>query len=661
MISIFLFLFFLGTAVIFGGSICRYILNERRIFAFIPLTILIGINGYNFFVNLISYIIPVQSAMWAVFILMLFVSGVIYSLRDKTESNVLVNPLAPKQLRILLIIAILISTVSGIFALRSLAVDDEGLGHLPLAATISEGNFPVKNPSSPSHPMNYHYGSDLLTASLYNVARLPPWLGYDIQTIIFSGLIFLMAFLLAFEIIGRFRSALLAAFLTLYGGGLIWLNFVHGISPLWRKFILHEQVVGPWAFIWGMIYAKISSSLVYGMLSHSTAMAFPVMLAMIYCYLKIFSKEEKRPAVYAIMAGLLLGYLALSMETSFVIVLIAMTIFFMAKMVFLLCRLFRERGDTPANLSSKCKADGVKKIGGYFLIVVAVGILLALFQGGILSVLGNGTSVSSFAFNWRFWVMDFGYGRWNIFGRVFLMELGFLLFLFLPAIWFYRRDKKIIFLALIAGGAFLTPLFVRYIPLPWDTARFFGLYKPLAFFVVGLFLGDLSLKLGHKYKYQAFIIFIIFLTVFSSLLFQLTTALTPFEAFGQFRAPFFRIPPPPPEIDKPAYDWIKKNTSIKESFYPYNENFIRENGRFTPGFNADQPAVAVFPEEIMLYKEFTSLCSREAAKKLKIDYLYIGPDFPIKDFYVKCLPNLPGRTVFRTQIGNDFREIYKLD
>jgi hypothetical protein len=653
MISIFLFLFLLGVALIFGGSICLYVLKERRLFAFIPFTILIGVNGYNFFVNIISYIIPVQSAMWAVLILMLCISSIIYVLRDKTELNTLINPLAPNQLRILLIAAMLIAMVSGLVALRSLELDDLSMTHLSLAATISAGNFPVKNPMSPSHLMNYHYGPDLLTASLHNVARVPLWLGYDIQTIIFSGLIFLMAFLLAFEIIGRFRSSCLAAFLTLYGGGLSWLNFTHGISPLWRKFVLHEQVIAPWAFVWEMIYPKLgSSSLVYGMNNHSGAIGFPVMFGAIYCYLKIFNREEKGPRPYACMSGLLLGYLALNLETNFAITIVAMVIFFAAKAV---------------SCFKRGMVDNIKKNSGYFLIVIAIGIFIALFQGGIFTATEGAAAGLTVAFKRQFWLIDQGArnAEMTIFGSDFLKGFGLTVSLFLAAVWFYRRNARVIFMALIAGGAFLAVLFVRYVPRPWEMLRLFGLFGAVSFFVIGLFLGDLSLKLkqnyADKYKYfRAIIIFVIFLVVLSAFLFQFTSLFTPFGETGRFDMPFFAIPPRPKEIDRQAYDWIKKNTSIKDNFYPYGEIFVREAGRFTPGFNAGQ-ATAVFPNEILLYDNFTNSCSLDALKKLKINYLYISPDFPLKNFYTKCLPNLSGRTVFRTQVGNDFREIYKLD
>ena len=54
--------------------------------------------------------------------------------------------------------------------------------HLPLAATIAAGDFPPNSPFSPSFGAAYHYGADLLAASLMHVAGIAPWTAFFLLT-----------------------------------------------------------------------------------------------------------------------------------------------------------------------------------------------------------------------------------------------------------------------------------------------------------------------------------------------------------------------------------------------------------------------------------------------------------------------------------------------
>ena len=54
--------------------------------------------------------------------------------------------------------------------------------HLPLAATMARGDFPPISPFSPSFGAAYHYGADLLAASLLNLAGIAPWTAFFLLT-----------------------------------------------------------------------------------------------------------------------------------------------------------------------------------------------------------------------------------------------------------------------------------------------------------------------------------------------------------------------------------------------------------------------------------------------------------------------------------------------
>ncbi len=654
---------FLVSTFFCGWIFTTRILGERRIFAVVPLALLFGINGYNFFVNIFSYFAPVKFVIWAVLGAMLIFSAIVYLKSRACEvQKISLGELTVKQVKILFLIAVAVSLAAGLVAVRALESDDLTLGHLPLAATISEGNFPVKNPSAPDHPMYYHYAPDILTASLYNITKIPPWLAYDVQTMLFGGLAFLMAFLLSFEIIKRYRSSLIAAILLLYGGGFAWLSLFEGIGPLWRKFVLSEEVLAPWRFLAAATWPRMDRVYIWIMNNHTTALGFPVMLAVIYFYLRLISGEEKRWVKFSVLTGALFGYLALSLETHFAILFAAMVVVLAMN---LLAHLLRGK-----YRKTLLFGEG-NKLYAITLIIVIIGLILALNQGGILSVSGQISSGPVVKVHRQFWQLDFDGGpAVPIWSLAALKEFGLPLLLFIPAVIFFRRNKKILFLAIIAAGAFSAPFLVSYAMRPREMFRFFGLSTPLFSFIAGLFLGEFLCRAKERLQRdgQRIVLVTIILMSLSAVIFQVFYAtVSPLGDIGTINKTFFAIPPKPKEIDARAYAWIKQNTIIADRFFPakwgkytrYSDDFIRNTGRFTPG-DATNEVVSIFPEESKLYNEIVESCSVDALRKLKINYLYFSPDFPIVDFKNKCLPKLDASSVYSEYSRNDFREIYKL-
>ena len=655
---------FLAVTFFCGWVFTTRLLGERRIFAAIPLALLFGINGYNFFVNIISYFAPIKIVIWAVLGAMLLLSVVVYfKLRSGEISKNSFGELTAKQIKILFLIAVAVSLAAGLVALRSLESDDLTLGHLPLAATISEGNFPIKNPSAPDHQIYYHYAPDLLVASFYNVTKVPTWLAYDLQTILFSGLTFLIAFLLAFEIIRRYRAALLAAFLLMYGAGLSWLHLFDGISPLWRKFVLREEVLAPWKFLADATWPRFDRVYIWIMNNHTTALGFPIMLAVIYFYLRLIGGEEKRWIKFSILTGLLFGYLALSLETHFAILFAAIIVVLIAN---LLAHFLRGKYRDALSFGKDNKFYLIT------LIILAIGLILAFNQGGILSAGGQASSEPTIKIHQQFWQLDFDGGpAVPIWSWAMLKEFGLPLLLLVPAVIFFRRNKKILFLAIMAAGAFCAPFLVTYAIAPREMFRFFGLSTPFFSFIAGLFLGELLWCAKERLRQcvKKIIFAAIFFIVLSAVIFQAFYAtVSPLGNIGETFQTFLAIPPAPKEIDARAYVWIKQNTTIADRFFPakwdkqnfYSDNFIRNTGRFTPG-DATREILAVFPEEIKSYNEIVESCSIDALHRLKINYLYFSPDFPIIDFKTKCLPKLNASLVYSEYFGDDFREIYKLE
>lgn len=644
MAPVLIFLSFLAVTLLFGGVISAYLIHERRFFMLAALAPILGINGYVFLVNLVSYLIPVRVSFWLVLVAMLAVSLAVYARFRHRRKDFKAGPdLSSKQLRVLFSAALLIALISGIVALRTLMPDDLFPGHLPLVSTISEGNFPVMDPSEPDYPMAYHYGPDLLAAALQNVTGIPGWLGYDIQTIIFSGATLLAAFALAFYLTASFRASLIAALLLLYGGGLTWLNIFGGIAPLWQKFILGEEVTAPWKFLASSVIPNFDSSVVTS-LNHTAVMGFPVMLLAVYFYFLALDAHGRRKMSLAALSGLLFGYLALILETSVVIILIALATVLLTALVAWACGSRQEAG---------------RHILIPTAITIGIGTLLAVTQGGFLSTLGTSGEGQSFMLAKNFLTSDITDKGILPFRPKFFQEFGVPLLLFIPVIIFYRRNKRILFLALAAAGAFAAPLAIHYVPSPQNMERLFGLSTPLFSFIAGLFLWEARPHISAYVRSKStkyFIFAAVAMMMGTSLTFQAVHMVTPVGYIGKLNRPFFDIPPAPSAPDQRAYDWIAANTAIEDRFFPYSQDFMRDTGRFTPGDGPFEWGRHVAPA----YREALNSCSPSSFKKLGIAYVFISPDFPVEHFESDCLSKLGAVPIYQDEAGGDWRRIYRL-
>ena len=65
--------------------------------------------------------------------------------------------------------------------------------HLPLTATLAAGEFPPISPFSPAFGAAYHYGADLLAASLLTTAGIAPWTAFFLLTAVVAVIFSLTA------------------------------------------------------------------------------------------------------------------------------------------------------------------------------------------------------------------------------------------------------------------------------------------------------------------------------------------------------------------------------------------------------------------------------------------------------------------------------------
>ncbi len=658
---LFLLLLFFAITLAFGFIFSAAVLGERRIFALWPLGVLVGLNAYIFFVNLMAHAIPLAITVWLVLGLMLLAAAALYKIAFGPNRSLFIpSGLEARQLRLLFGVAFLISAVSGVIALRTLQYEDLSLGHLPLAATMAAGNFPVMDPSAPDQPMVYHYASDLFTVALHQITGTPLWLGYDIQTFFMSGTLFLMAFLLAFHLCRRFLSSFAAAFLLFYGGGLTWLYFTEGLGPLWQTYVSGYEVSAPWKFVASMTIPQLWSGFVFIMNNHAIEIGLAMTVFVLYCCLRALARDEPRWRAFTLVGAISFGYLALSAETNFAILGAA---FFLALVFEVLFRLRHRREPGEVFFWGRHTL-------AVMLIMLGLGAVFAAFQGGVLSSFGSGGAVRSLSVVRRFWVIDFAprTGPFLLGSWPFWVELGLSPLAVLPALYFFRRQRPILFLALPAVLAFAAPFFLRYQG-GGEPKRLFGsLAIPVFSFLVGLFLVEVWPRLEGllgRFASRRLIFSLLFLVVSSSLLFQLVYLLTPLGHVGKFRRPFLEIPGGRSPLDERAYRWIREHTTLADRFFPYDKNgtkFIRETGRFLPGeINMTTKETHYAQKEA--YRAILDSCAVSGFREMRIAYVYVSPDFPAdaKNFETQCLAGkLGAELVYRDEREGDFRRMYRL-
>lgn len=643
-------LFFAATLA-FGCVVAAVFLpsSERRWYVVVPTSLIIGLNGYVMILNLVAYLIPVQRAFWVVLTGMsLAAAAGLMAMRRRKTSLIAPDDLKPRERPFLVFTTFVVMLLAGFVSYLTLG-DDLYLVNMPLASTISEGNFPVLDPSDPSFRVAYHYGPDLLIAALHRTARMPLWLGYDIQTFLFIGAAFLMAFALARSVVLRFRSAFLAALLMLYGSGLVWMKGFHGIAVFWQKLSGGSAGPAPWKFFADMAFPNFDSSIA-ATTSHTVIMGMPIILLVLYLYNQAIDAERGAWLRPTLLAGVLYGYTAFVVETHFIVMFAAFI-----GMLFLEGARYLWSGRPAARRHQLLRLAGVTGI------VIVVALPLAFLQGGILTTVSDPGATHRFELVKHFWSQGITDKQVLPFRWAFFQDFGLPLILFFPALYFFRNDRRVQLIALIAFGAFLVPLLIRYTPSPREMERFFGFATQLFAFLAGLFLSEVAaaLTLNRQRKMISLALLLpIFAIVGTALAAQAFGIAYPLVRPGGRHYMLAAVPPEAPAIDQKAYVWIREHTTLQDWFFPYSQDFIREVGRFTPG--PYFPGVTR-PSVITDYQEAVRSCRGESFAKLGVTYLYVSPRFPITDFKIRCLPNLHATSLYQDGVGPEMRSVYRLE
>lgn len=646
----FLLIIFWGIIFVFGWQLSRWLLNEKRIEALIPLAITLGFSVYLFLLNLFSYFISIKINFYL--LIFLLASGAFFFYRSNQGKEKAEWGVNKKWRKILFSTCFLFVILTGIIGVRSLGNED--LNHLPLSATIAQGNFPVKDITSPNFPSQYHYGYNLFSAAISGFTGMPIWFSQDIQLSILAGVIFLLGFLLTQYFCKDNFKAYIASLVMVLGGNL---NFLYGVNVF-----LSPLPDAPFKFLSDMIFGFVvfrSSPLITYSQAAWPILGFTLLLAIIYLYFRALDDHQHWLKI-AFIGALVFSFLALSAELFFGALAITLLIY---PLIFWFFKKDREKGRLYLKIS-------------LFMLFLAG--FLAIFQGGIVTqsvkqmFLGGPlplefhTSITpEYFLRGMMYMGEAGPYSWiPFFSPLFFLEWGWLIILIIPAfIYLLQRYSSLgLFLAPLVFVSFLIPLIVNMGFWQGEIINLHYLTTFMGNLVVGLFLGSLILFLKAKWQKLCLII-LLFLLVLQGLIY-----LAVFPVFPDLKKnqPFLGEPTQN-AAEAAAMEWIKSNTDIRNYFLTFgaylNSRFIIISGRMAPTFYhqaEDQLSGALsdaFMPEAMQYGEILQECKASALLSLNYRYLYVNENWP-QGLEEKCLTENDLELNLSLREGQNFVRIY---
>ena len=681
--TIILAIAFFSTLFFFGWQLSRSILNEHRIEHLIAFAGIFGIGLYVFFINIMGLFIPIQTVFYLVLLVFLLFASTCFLARRLQifgDQRPLEWSVSIPWRKVLLFFALFLTLSVGLISFRHPM--DRASTREPTAATIAEGNFPPVEIFNPTDPLRYHYAPDLFAAATYKVTTVPLYVAYALERAILSGALFLFGFLLVLLFFpGQFFVAFFSSISMMYAGSLVFFNIFSGISGLYQKFILGQNIQAPFKFVSDAIVGEYTTPVINSVVNmHWGAMALALTLAIVYLYFFLLQRENKSHFIAAFLAGgFLLALLAIVSEPYFVVLCIIIFIF-------------------PFFSFFKGDSVNVKKVFVTSFVILAIALPIAFFQGGLLrsaviqqfhpssderaydSILytSSTTSISTHSFKVGTpWLL---YDDKPVYDSRFLAEFILLLAVIVPALIFLfkQRLELALFLTGLVLLFFFIPLFVAS-DLPDLAVQLVKFFNPVPLFgglAVGLFLATRYLR-THKPLLKGILLFLAFVLMAQGIWTHTVWSVfgnPPGLTWSSPNAKFFA------QVDTPeaaAYAWIKKNTTIHDLFLIIKDThadcgaygapnclFIFNTGRMAPTYKIESDTnttVAGVPaqDKFALFSEASKNCDAGILRELHYHYLYVDEEWR-EGMEAMCIKKNELDLVFQVREGEKFIRIYKI-
>lgn len=668
--AIFLVIFF-GGLTFYGWQTARFVLKTSRIELLLPLSLIIGYCVYTFFLNIFSYLIPIELNFYIILFFLLVIAFSLFFLnkpRPKLRSD-----LSKKESSVIFLTVFIIMVLSSFLVSRSIGADDLAYPHLPAAASIAGGNFPPKNLNLPDYDLVMHYGPHLFFAAISRISGFSIFFVFRLCVFLFSGAILLLIFNTAKLFIKNNKSSFLVALVGMFGGGFRFIYGFEGLITLYRRFFLGWDIEHPFELFGYMWKTQPLTSSLVGSFSMSSwaALYWSLILVIIYLFLRNIGKE--RSFWYDFLLIVLLSVLALNNEIAFISL-----GFGLLAAPFILY--FRDKDKERS-----------KPLLKHALIVFIVTSLIVLFQGGTITAIlkniiqnrssqgyGVGLGFSFFKYPFSF---DIGKEVFPFYGLKFILCFGLVYFLIVPASVFIGRRyfKKSIFLLVVSFFSFLVPLVISFDNWVWQgtLSHFFRVSSLIWAILVGLFLVMILLGLDKKSACKKIIYLSLIIICLDGFLLVLTRPLYKKSEPRLDNDSFFAKLTTPTKIELESYRWARKNSHIEDYFLVFankddidNQPNVFENFRFVMFSQRLAPVYThnnnhlnpILPDDkyyTAIYKRLIIDCSSGDMSRLNYRYLYVNKNWP-DGLEEKCLANNSSELKFEFQENDQFVRIHKV-
>jgi len=461
-----------------------------------------GLVLYLWIANILGHFLP---SVWA-FILpapLVFLFGFLSKKIINSQKKISI------PIKIILIESIIFIVLGTFFIFigRGLAIFDERK-NLSLISLMANGDIPPHNPLDPTKLYQYHYGSQLLGASLVKIGGFFPWSAFDISKGIYWGLAILLIYLFFHRFTSKnWLAILFSAIYPLLSGTRFLLmafpqKFLAGLDSKitllgssqdmglpFSKALYANWVIGggpPKAYPYGFINGILKPLV----MSHSGTETFALAIVLM---IFLLSANTKNPAAKWYLA-ILFAYLALAWESTYGLLALVIACFFLIQ-----------------SLLKKGEKNTVCQI---LLVSGLISIPLVLLQGGTMhemakSLLNSfllstpstpvqGLEEGLFTFQWPPAIFSGHLGALSVFDPaqlvVGLCEIGPSIF-FIPSIGNWLRSipqqtertvLTLLFLSAMLG--LLIPVFLTYPSSARDITRFSGYGLSILILLLLLFI-----------------------------------------------------------------------------------------------------------------------------------------------------------------------------
>jgi hypothetical protein len=593
------------------GGVLAYRLGFRSLVEVLAVGGGLALVGYLLGTNLLAYVIPVQTAFWlAGFLLLLLAAGILVEQRLRSSEQTKESAAAPLS-RATAIISGSTALYALFFGLVIFATKGfDSHGHWPYISTIANGNFPVRLPQNPDFYVQYHYGFDLTAAAVQHIGNMDTWFASATVTTVGVSLSAALAGALGYIAWRSVRLALLLPVLLFFSGGLIYLDALEGLTLSSGLFSFGgewaNRLLAPDPF--AAEYLRGSMQMPFGVLLHHppTSLGMPIfLLFLVLAYVQI---RRPRPAI-AVLMGLVLGALALALETTFVIAVEAYVIY---------------RGASHVHRWRREGWEAVRSAATYDGITMGIAGALAVLQGGVITdaLLHRDSEEVNGAITGLSLRRELGFVSWDGFvpigfndwpltvAREFGLPLLFFPLYVVMALKY--RHPVTILLLLVSTLAFMTPLVFEYPVRDVDLYRLFSLAQVANGLLLAITLYYLLSEAKNQRRALSGIAVILGLTVISPLMFSVSafpagpSVFEPMISPGEFVVAE-NAKTLVPERSRVLADWPDAITVLWGRYAPYGvsrEEIYTRRDEWNAALEDPNPSVL---------------------EELEIDYVYVSP------------------------------------